>query len=153
MTFPEESQLRSTLCWVGAVPLPLSDWAIVEFAALFENVKFAFAVPLALGMKVTVKGADCPVARVSGSDIPESMNSLLLILEDEIVTDAPTAVRLPFNTKFDPTVTFPKLSVVGERDNWPFEVPVPANATFRVEFEASDTTAMFPLAGPALPGA
>jgi len=76
----------------------------------------------------------------------------LFRLADEIVIEVPVAVRLPLSAELDPSVTLPKLRLVGDTVNWPAAVPVPENATFRVEFEAFDTTDKPPLTTPALVG-
>ena len=55
--------------------------------------------------------------RVVGREIPESANSLLLLLAAEIVTDDPLASRVPFSELFAPTITLPKLKLTGEIDN------------------------------------
>ena len=46
---------------------------------------------------------------VIGSEIPESTNSLLLILAAETVTEVPLAIRLQPSAALEPTVTLPKL--------------------------------------------
>ena len=63
---------------------------------------------------MTVKGADEPAAMVAGSEIPERVNSLLVMLDDETVTEAPVAFRAPLSDEVEPTVTVPKLNVGGE---------------------------------------
>ena len=68
------------------------------------------------------------------------------------MTDAPLAVRLPLSGELDPTVTLPKLRLVGDTDNWPAAVPVPENVILRGEFDAFDTTDRLPLAAPAPAG-
>ncbi len=68
------------------------------------------------------------------------------------MTAAPLAVRLPLSAELDPTVTLPKLRLVGETANVPAAVPVPESATFSGEFDAFDTTDRFPLAAPAMVG-
>ena len=85
--------------------------------ALLWKVSDAVAVPLALGEKVTVNGADCPAAIVLGNVRPDTTNSLLFVLADEIVTGAPVAAIVPINAEFAPTVTFPKLNVPGATVN------------------------------------
>jgi hypothetical protein len=77
----------------------------------------------------------------------------LVRLADETVTAAPLAIKLPLSAKCDPTVTFPKLSVVGDTANWPAAVPVPERLMPRGVFEAFDTTERLPLAAPTLAGA
>lgn len=90
---------------------------------------------------------------VAGSEIPESTNSALLRLSEVTVTDAPLAIRLPPSDELDPTVTLPKLRLVGDTANWPVTVPVPERAILMGELDAFDTTDRFPLAVPALVGA
>jgi len=58
--------------------------------------------------------------------MPLTENSELLLVADVIVTLAPAAVNFPLWEAVDPTVTFPKDAVVGERLSWPEVVPVPA---------------------------
>ena len=91
--------------------------------------------------------------RVAGSEIPESTNSLLLRLAEETMTDAPLAVRVPLSGELDPTVTLPKLRLMGDTANWPAAVPVPESAILSGELDAFDATDRFPLAAPALVGA
>jgi hypothetical protein len=148
----DASQLRFTACWIAETPLPVSNCATVE-VALLVKIKFALAVPLTFGVNVTVNGKDCPAAIVIGKEIPETANSLLLALADEMVTDAPVAFTLLLITLFEPTATFPKFNAVGETDSWPLAAPVPARAILRLEFAASETIAIFPLTDPAPAGA
>lgn len=44
-----------TVCGAGAAPEPVSP-TIADVDALLANVKFAVAVPLAVGAKMTLKG-------------------------------------------------------------------------------------------------
>lgn len=131
----------------------MSDCVVGAFVALLLNVKLAVAVPVACGRNVTVNPADCPAVSVVGRVIPESVNSLLFVPADEIVTEALLAVTVPFNAALEPTVTLPKFDVVGETDNCPGVVPVPERAIPSGEFDASDTSDRFPLTLPAADGA
>lgn len=128
------------VCWVG------------ELEALLAKVNVAEVAPLACGVKVTLKEADCPAARVTGSEIPESTNSALFRLAELTVTEAPLAVRLPPSDAFAPTTTLPKLKLAGETASCPGVVPVPLSAIFSVELEAFEMTARFPLAAPPADG-
>ena len=87
-----------------------------------------------------------------GREIPESTNSLLLVLADETVTDDPVAPSVPFSEPLEPTTTLPKLRLAGETDNWPCAVPVPESAMLRVELSAVDTTASVPVVDPVAVG-
>jgi hypothetical protein len=112
--FAELFQVRSTECDEGAPPVPVRDWTVGEFVALLVKDRLPEAAPLAWGVKVTVKGVDEPAAIVAGSVIPERVNSLLVMLDDETVTEAPVAFRVPLSEELEPTVTVPKLNVAGE---------------------------------------
>ena len=54
----EAFQVRSTVCCVPAVPVPVIVCVVGEFDALLVNVKLAEVAPLADGVKVTVKAVD-----------------------------------------------------------------------------------------------
>jgi hypothetical protein len=69
------------------------------------------------------------------------------------VTVAPLAVRVPLSDELDPTVTFPKLRLVGETANVPAAIPVPENPILSGESDAFDTTDKLPVSAPALVGA
>lgn len=119
---------------------------------MLRKVRLALAAPLAFGVKVTVKEADCPAVRVFGKVIPESTNSLLSLLPDVTVTEAPVAFRVPLSAEFPPTTTSPKFNVAGVTDSCPCAVPVPESATFRGELDASETIARLPLTAPVAAG-
>ena len=119
-----------------------------ELEALLMNVRVALAAPVALGVKVTVNGADWPARIVAGRVMPESTNWPLELLADETVTDELVAFRLPFSEEPEPTLTLPKASVAGETESWPGAAPMPESATLRGEFEPFDTIARVPLAEP-----
>lgn len=140
------------MCWVGVTPVPVSDCTAGEFEALLVNDNDAEAAPLDWGVKVTVKAEDWPAGMVTGKEIPERTNSLLLLLAELTVTAAPLAMRLPPSAEFDPTLTLPKARVVGETANVPDAVPVPESAMASGEFDAVETTEMDPVAAPAEAG-
>jgi hypothetical protein len=124
-----------------------------EFEASLRNVRLALAAPLEFGVKVTVKEADCPAAMVFGRLIPESTNSLLLLLPAETRTEAPVAVRLPFRERLASTITLPNASVAGVTVSRPGAAPVPDKAMLSVAFDASEMMARLPLTAPAVVGA
>jgi hypothetical protein len=76
----------------------------------------------------------------------------LFRLAEETVTEAPLAVRLPLSAELDPTVTLPKLRLMGDTANVPAAVPDPESAILSVELDAFDTTDRLPLTAPALVG-
>lgn len=98
------------------MPVPVRVWTVGEFVALLAKDRFPEAAPLDVGVKVTVKDADPFAAIVTGSVIPDKVNSLAM-LSDETVTAAPVAFRVPLSDELEPTTTLPKLNVAGETDN------------------------------------
>jgi len=88
-------QARATLCCTGAVPVPVSDCVAVGLEALLIKLKFAEAVPDACGAKVTVKLAEFPAGIVSGREMPLSVNSEVVMLADDTVTEPVLAVIVP----------------------------------------------------------
>jgi hypothetical protein len=137
------------VCCVAAVPVPVIVSTLGEFDALLTNDNDAEVDPVACGVKVTVNDVDWPAARVTGREIPESANSPLLRLAEDTVTDAPLAVKLPFSDELDPTVTLPKLRLVGDTARVPGAVPVPESGMLSGELDAFDVTVRLPLAAPA----
>jgi len=141
-------QERSTLCGIGAAPLPLNDSVAREFVALLTKERLAAAVPEVCGKKVTVKGADWPAARTTGNEIPLRTNSALVLPPEEIVTGEPVALSVPVKEAFDPALTPPKFNAVGARVNCPDAVSLPERATFNCGFDALDRIARLPEAEP-----
>jgi hypothetical protein len=145
------SQVRSTLCEAAFSPVPERVSAAGEFPASLETESLAEAAPAAAGVNVIAKEADCPSASVVGREMPDKINSLLLVPAAEMVTDDPLALRVPFSAALAPTTTFPKLRFPGAMDNWPWAISAPESAIFTVE-AAVDTTVSVPLAEPAAAG-
>lgn len=145
-------QFRSTRCCGGCVPEPAKVAVAGEPGALVTNEAVAVALPLDCGVKVMVNVALWPVAIVMGRLGPVSLNSELLTDADETVTLAPLAVKVAVMFLLAPTITLPKLKLVGVRPNWPTAVPLPDKVIGVRVFDAVETTAMLPLALPALWG-
>lgn len=134
--------------------MPVNVSVVVEGCALLVNVSAALAVPVTVGLKVTVKLADWPAGKVSGSDSPPTLNTELLVLAAVTVTLVPLAVNDPVAVPLVPTTTFPRGSVVGATVKTPVAVvPVPERGTVSVGLEAVDVSVRFPLAAPADVGA
>jgi hypothetical protein len=90
---------------------------------------------------------------VAGRVIPESANSLLLLLAEETLMEVAVAMRLPLSEELEPTFTVPKLSGVGETESWPWAEPEPESAMLKEESEALEATEMVPVTEPELVGA
>lgn len=81
-----------------------------EFEALLRNESVPEAVPAACGSKVTVKGALCPAAMVTGNVIPVSEKPDPFQLALDTVTFELAAIREPVFVCVLPTGTLPKLN-------------------------------------------
>jgi len=108
----------------------------------------AVALPAAFGVNVTVNGSESPAAMVVGRVIPETTNSLLLLVAEATVTVVPAALKLALSDELDPKVTLPKLRDAGATDSWPWVVPMPESEMFSGELEEFETMEMDPLTAP-----
>lgn len=111
------------------------------------------ASPVDCGVKVTVKVALCPAAKVKGRDKPLRTNSALLELADVTITLAEVAVRVSAKLLLVPTGTVPKLKGVGETESCPGAATVPDKDALKLGFVAFEVTFKLPLALPADCGA
>lgn len=117
-------QDRFTECVDAAVPFPLSACVVADCCALLMKVSVALALPATGGLKVTVNGTLWPAAMVVGSDIPPTLNVVLLELAPVTVTLPPLAVSFPEAAPLDPTTTLPSSRVAGLTLSWAaVEVP------------------------------
>ena len=131
------------------MPVPLSDSVTGEPSALVARDMVADAVPLAWGVKVRVNDAVPPAGMVKGKVSPLRLNSEVLAEAEVTVTLAPLALSVTGRLLLAPTTTLPKLKLPGLTENWPAAVPLPDKATDGCVPDASDTSAIFPLADPA----
>jgi hypothetical protein len=85
--------------WTGAAaPVPVRVAALGELEALLANEAVAEAVPVAPGVKFTVKGTGWLVVTVTGNERPLTENSeglMPLKLTEETETLAPVTVSVP----------------------------------------------------------
>jgi hypothetical protein len=142
--------VKPTLCAI-VPPVPDND-AVGLFEALLTKLNVADAVPDIWGAKVRVSGTLCPAARVRGKVIPLRRNSELFGAPEVIVTLDPPAVIEPDWVDVLPTVTVPKLAVVGVSVSCPCEVPVPDRPIARFGFEALEVIETLPVTLPATVG-
>ncbi len=56
----------------------------------------------------------------AGKEIPLSLNSVLVLVTEEMVTGAPPAFRLAFKAALEPTTTLPKEREAGLAASGPF---------------------------------
>src|SRR3989441_843316 len=127
-----------------------------ELVALLTSETLPVAVPAVVDAKTTLKLAVCPAAKVSGAVRPLAVKPLPETLICEMLTlELPELVRVTVcGALLLPTVTFPKLRLVGLAVRRKVEVtPVPLNAMVEGELGASLTSERLPVTLPALAGA
>src|SRR2546425_3321327 len=127
-----------------------------ELVALLTSETLPVAVPAVVDAKTTLKLAVCPAAKVSGAVRPLALKPLPETLICEMLTlELPELVRVTVcGVLWLPTVTFPKLRLVGLAVRRKVEVtPVPLNAMAEGELGASLTSERLPVTLPALVGA
>jgi hypothetical protein len=147
------SQERVTLCCSAITPLPITDSAVADLAALLTKSSVAVARPEDCGKNVTVKGIECPAGIFKGVEIPLGLNSTFVVVIEEIVTAEPVAVSVPLREPFEPTGTLPKFNVFGASVSCPALVSLPESGMFRRGFEAVEKTERSPELTPEVPGA
>jgi len=142
--------------YTGAgIAVPISATPVGAFVALLANEAVVDAVPLAVGVKVTVYVALLPAGIVTGNVSPLILNSDPTTLTDETVTLAVAAVSFPVAVPLVPTTTLPGIvTVVGFAVNVPAAATdVPLNGIAKLGLEAFDVTVAVPVNVPADPGA
>ena len=146
--------VRSALCALIDTPVPVNGTEVGEFAALLVKTRLVVAVPETLGVNATVTFRLCPVAIVFGSDRPGRVNSELFVCAAEMVTDPFEAVSVSGKLDELPTVTLPRLRLLGEtpRVKALALVPVPERFTVSVGFCALLTSVTLPLIFPVTEG-
>lgn len=91
----------------------------------------------------------CEGLKVSGVEMPLKVKPVPLTLNAEIVTlTPPVFVIVSDNAELLPTVTVPKLRLVGFAVSVPGVTPAPDNGIDNVAFEAFEVTISVPVAFP-----
>jgi hypothetical protein len=140
-------------CPTAALPVPESGIVRLGLEAFEVTVTLPLALPAEAGVNMTVKLALWPDVRVTGVEMPLKLNPVPLIATCEIVTLAPPVLVTVSNRDWLlPTVTLPKLRLVGFDPNVPGATPEPDNGIFRLGFEALEVILTLPLALPAEAG-
>jgi hypothetical protein len=134
----------------GVTPVPDKGMVRLGFEALDVIVRLPLAPPADDGVNETLKVALCPAVSVTGVVIPLKLNPEPLIPTDEIVTVVPPVlVTVSDRDCLFPTVTLPKLRLVGFAPSVPGVTPLPDKGMVRLGFEALDVIVRLPLALPA----
>jgi hypothetical protein len=135
------------------VPVPLSAIESGEFGALLEIERLPFAAPAEVGENFTANEALCPAAKVSGVEIPVTLNAAPLSVAEATVTLAvPEFESVTFTVLLLPVSWLPKLIEDGFATRLP-SVPVPVRGIVMVESLAELATVIDPEAAPAVVGA
>jgi hypothetical protein len=138
----------------GATPVPDNGTDNVGFVALEVMVTLPLALPAVTGANVTLKVALCPAVRVAGVEIPLTEKPDPLLATFEIVSVVPPVlVTVSDSTCLLPSVTLPKLKLVGFDPREPAAMPVPDSGTESVGLEPFEVMVTLPLALPAETGA
>ena len=149
VTLPKLRLLGLELRAPGVTADPESGTLIVE--ALERTVTLPLTVPAEVGLKATVKLADCPAPREKGRLMPLTLKPVPLAVTPETVTlDPPVFVTVSDNVLVVPTVTLPKLKLLGVAPSEPAARPEPDSGTVIVA--AFEVIVMFPLAAPTAVG-
>jgi hypothetical protein len=133
------------------MPAPASDSDTEPFDALLKNARLAEVLPDTWGAKVTPKEAVCPDAKVSGKEIPLTVNGVPVVMPAEVtVTDPLLALKVAVCLWLDPTVTFPKLMLAGLTASCPAVAvpPEPESGIERDGLAALDVIESAPLTAP-----
>lgn len=126
----------------------------VGLVAFEVMVTLPLALPAVKGAKVTLKVALCPAVSVAGVEIPLTEKPVPLLATLEMVRLVPPVlVTVSDNTCLLPSVTLPKLKLVGLDPNDPAAMPVPESGTDTVGFEPFEVMVTLPLALPDEAGA
>jgi hypothetical protein len=139
----------------AVAPVPESGMVKLEFDAFDVTVMLPVAAPASVGSNETLKAALCPAARVKGVLMPLKLKpDWPEIPTCEIVRlDPPVLVTVSDRVCFTPIGTVPKLTLAGLEVSGPGAAPVAESEMFKVEFDAFEVTAMFPVTAPAADGA
>lgn len=134
--------------------MPESGTASVALLALELIVRVPLAAPAAVGVKIALKVAVCPALSVIGRLGPVKLNPPLVAAALDTITESPPEfVTVTGTVLFVPTVTLPKLALLGLAVSDPDDMPVPERAMLSGELDASETILTAPLAAPVLVGA
>lgn len=135
-------------------PVPVTGIVRVGLDPFEVSVMFPLNAPLAVGVNAALKVALWPEVSVTGVVIPLRLNPVPLIRACAIVTLAPPVlVTVSESVPLPPTVTLPKLTLVGFALKAPGERPVPDTAIASDGLDPSDAIVTVPFAVPLACGA
>lgn len=135
-------------------PVPLVAIEFGEFVALLVRVTFPVTDPVAFGTNITFKFAVWPAAIVAPRTPLDTLKPVPdTVIADTVKLELPVFLTATTSELDPPTVSFPKLTLVVERDIVFVEpAPVPLRGIVSVEFAAVLLNVMFPEKLPAADG-
>jgi hypothetical protein len=134
----------------GAVPVPDKGIVSVGLDPFDASVTLPAKLAADAGVNVIVNDVLCPAVSVTGVVIPLSANPAPVIVAEEIVTLAPPVlVTISDRDCLLPTVTLPKLRLVGFAPSAPGATPVPDKGIIRVGLDAFEVIVTLPETLPA----
>ena len=102
----------------GCIPVPVREIVAGEFVALLTTVMLPARLPVEVGANVTLKEADWPAARLSGSVIPLVLKPVPVALTCEMETlEFPVLEIVTLFVALVPVVRLPKLSDAGDAES------------------------------------
>jgi hypothetical protein len=134
---PKVTLVGLTVNAAGETPEPVRPTLRLGFDALLLTVRLPVAVPVAVGLKVTLSDVDCPAASVSGrvgcvtaNPVPVTLTWLIVPLEP------PALVIWTVLVAVVEVVTEPKSTLEGDALNVAEETPEPVSPTLRLGSDA-----------------
>ena len=117
-------------------------------------VRLPLLLPAAVGVNTALKVALCPAPTVAGRFGPVKLKPLPVADALEMVTvEPPLLVTVTATDLLLPTVTLPKLTLLGFAMREPGVTPVPESAMLRGDPGASEAMARLPVITPPVAGA
>jgi hypothetical protein len=154
VTVPRASVAGETVrCPAGETPVPETGIANVGFVAVEVTVTFPLTDPADVGANETVKFALLPALRVSGVVMPLTVHPAPVIATFEtVMLVPPVLVIVSESDPLLPTLTLPKLRLVGLAASAPGVTPVTDTRMVKVEFVAVEVIVRSPVTAPAEAG-
>jgi hypothetical protein len=130
-TVPKFKVLGFALSWpTTATPLPVRGMLFGELEALLTKEALPLAAVVVVGAKLTLRDVLWPGARLNGSVLPPILNPFPVAVYWEMVAVAgPLFVIITGSVLLVPTVTLPKLTLVGLVVSCGYPPPIPLRET------------------------
>lgn len=152
-TVPKLRLVGFALSVPAASPVPVRGMVSVGLVALLVIERFPLTSPVAVGVKMTLKVFVWPAVKVTGKLSPVILKPAGADAAVMVTLVPPELVRVSERVVLEPTVTLPKLRLVGLAVSAPGATPVPDIGIVSVGLVALLDTEMLPVAAPVVVGA